>query len=1039
MATSETEEHQEAPRVAPTLLADVRAEPWIREDLGAPRRRLVVYSGSTRNRSPLAAPEDSPKAPASPDPALAFAGTVVALGASAGGLDALDRFFAALPPQGDAAFVVIQHLAPEHRTMMDTLLARHTRMPVRVATEGLPLQGGHVYVIPPGATMTVALGRLRLVPRPTSGMTMPIDAFFDSLAAEAGARAVGIVLSGTGSDGSRGVQLLDESGAWVLAQEPESCRFDGMPRNAIATGCVDQVGTPEALAHAVVDLIASGEVRGTPEPANPWSTAGLSHDAVLRLLASALRFDFSQYKPNTVLRRVERRLHALGLGSLPAYAEHLAAHPQEADSLRQDLLIPVTSFFRDPDAFTALAELALRPLISARAAKPDEPLRVWITATATGQEAYSITMLLLELVEELAPTLRLKVFATDVEPTYLERAAAGRYADAEVGGLSPERLARFFVRAGEAHWQVRPELRQRIVFSRHDLLSDAPFTQLDLVCCRNVLIYLRPPAQDRILRRLAYGLRPGGILFMGSSESPTVVASHFHALESRLKVFRLEHRLPTLGPEDLLPDRTGLRQGLGPRGRAGSNAGARTPAHRAADLLIERYAPPAMLISVERELLHLYGNVQSLLRFRGGDASLDVLQLLPEPLMPIVATLTHAAAREGTAQRSRPVALHAPQDRPEAPPLGRIAVWPVPGESGRVEQLLVVFELPTAEPVAAVEAPELPDALLAAKHGERLEDIERELAATRANLQDTIQELGTANEELQATNEELMASNEELQSTNEELQSVNEELHTINAEYQRKIGELNDSNADLESLSRATRLPILFLDHELHLTRFTPEAAQLFNVRAGDVGRPISDISHRLDDPDLYRGLKEAFDDPRVRSRELRDGEGRHWLLTAMPFAGADAERPRLVVTCVDLSSVRDVQRLQGILDALPEHVAVLDRLGVIELVNRAWREFAERNGDLGGIASGPGTNYLEICRRAAQDDAGMARVLQGLSGVLDGSRPALIHLYPCHSRNEQRWFLMHATPAVGGGCVISHFNLTGWVDPARVQAALEP
>jgi two-component system CheB/CheR fusion protein len=979
-------------------------------------------------------PPAEPVGAAGAEPPEHFAGTIVALGASAGGLEALDRFFTALPPLEGTAFVVIQHLAPEHKTMMDTLLARHTAMPVRVASDAVALEGRHVYVIPPGATMTVSSGRLRVAPRPATGVTLPIDAFFESLAHEAGSRAIGIVMSGTGSDGTRGALALDEAGAWVLVQDPQTARFDGMPRSVIGSGVADQVLSPEALAAEVATIITSGEQRAQRTPGHA-ARDELTAEAVLKVLASVMRIDFSQYKPNTLLRRVERRITAVGAPSLQAYADHLASHPGEVDLLRREILIPVTRFFRDADAFTVLRDQALRPMLQQRASRPGEPLRAWVAGTATGEEAYSITMLLLELIAEVAPALQLKVFATDVESAYLERAAAGRYGAADLADVDEARRRRWFVPLEGGQWQVRPELRQHIVFSRHDLIVDAPFTNMDLVSCRNLLIYLRPAAQDRAVRRLSYALRLGGILLLGGSETPTASAGLLETIDTRQKVFRLVRRPTSLPPEDLLRERDlAGRAVVGGRGSL-ETVNAKVVALRAADALLSQYGPPSMLLSADRQLVHTFGDVRRLLRFRPGEASLDVLSLLPPALMPIVATLLHSVLRDRTPQRSQPLKL---QDHEGGAPAEavRVAVWPLEEPGGRIDHVLVAFERPAD---AAPEGPPmLAETALSAISSQQVVDLERELENTRAILNDSMQELGTTNEELQATNEELMAANEELQSTNEELQSVNEELHSVNAELQIKVDELNNANTDLESLSRAARIPLVFLDAGLRLTRFTVEAGALFHLREGDVGRPLTDFNHDLEYPELHDDIRDAMRGPVLRQREVRDRDGRYWLVTILPYASEERRRTRAVISCIDVSSLRDVRRLQSVMDALPEHLAVLDRDGTIQMVNRAWREFAERNGDPTLRRSGPGTNYLELCRGVASEDVHARRAVQGLSGVLDGSRPAFMMIYPCHSPEEERWFLMHVGPLGGGGVVVSHFNITGWVDPSRLDHLLE-
>lgn len=966
-----------------------------------------------------------------PEKQSAFAGPIVALGASAGGLDALDRFFASLAPMDNTAFVVIQHLAPEHKTMMDTLLARHTRMRVMVATDELQLEGGHVYVIPPGATMTISGGFLRLVPRPATGITLPINAFFNSLTLEAPERAIGIILSGTGSDGTQGALALNAAGAWVLAQDPETARFDGMPRNVIATGVVDHVLSPEGLAVEVASIVTKSEIRPKSLVGSEHLREEVSLKSVLQLFSGIMQIDFSQYKPNTLLRRLERRMNATGMVNLQGYADFLSAHAEEIEALRHELLIPVTRFFRDPEAFEALSALALENLIAGRQQQSNEPIRVWVPACSTGEEAYSIAIMLLDLMAEYRCDILMKFFATDVEPAYLERAGAGRYAEAQFENMPVEMRNRWFTATGVGYWQVRPELRQRIVFSRHDVLADAPFTQLDLISCRNMLIYLQPSAQDRVIRRLSYALKVGGTLFLGTSENPSASDNDYLPLDTRQKIYRLQHRVTTLPPDDLL-----MGFNFSGRTRHAKNVyrtdqtATRSVLFRSLESLVRHYAPPAMLINAERELIHLFGDIQKFLRFRPGDASLDILHLLPQNLAPVVVTLLHSAVREKQPQKSRPVQIQT-NDHTNGVQELHVTIWPLDTDAVRIEYLLVCFETPAVVPTEKLRV--LEDIDLSSISSRQVEDLERELVLTRTNLQDTIQELGTTNEELQAANEELMAANEELQSTNEELQSVNEELHTINAEYQLKISELNEANADLESLTRAAQIPLIFLDAELRLTRYTPQATQLFRFRESDIGRPITDFNHGLVYPELFSEISAALEDPSPRQREVRDESGGNWLVTILSFANHQRELTRLVISCIDVSSLRDIKRLQSVLDALPAHIAVLDQNGTIQIINQSWRVFAESNDDHVLIQSGVGINYLDICRTCDMGDEYKHALLNGLSAVLERQQPHFMILYPCHTPEQQRWFLMHAVALSEGGCVVAYFNLTGWIDPACV------
>jgi two-component system CheB/CheR fusion protein len=955
-----------------------------------------------------------------------FDGLIVALGASAGGLDALDRFFAALAPTDAAAFVVIQHLAPGHKTMMDTLLARQTEMHVTVAEDGTLVEGGHVYVIPPGKLLTLESGRLCTAPRPETGITLPIDAFLRSLSKRSGP-AAGVILSGTGSDGTLGVEALAQAGGWVLVQDPQTARFDGMPLNAQATGLADEVLPPEALAEQITEIIA----RPGAHPGRLLAEDGsgvVGPLAVVELLRNVSNVDFSQYKPDSLIRRVKRRMQASGTLTLQAYADHLAANPTEVIALRKELFIAVTQFFRDADAFDCLRTEVLEPLVAERRAAGDDQLRIWVAGCATGQEAYSLTMMLLEVIEAAGVTQQLKVFATDVEPMYVDAASQGSFSDAELENLSAAQRERWFVRQDNGRWQARPELRRPIVFARHDILTDPPFTNLDLVACRNLLIYLRTASQERALRRLTYGLRAGGVLFLGLSESPSAASGDFDVIDSRLKLYRLRWRQRRLPPADLLPTAHAQRATHHAQ-RSEAIAAEAHLVQGSLESLVTRYAPPTVLVNAEREVEHFFGDSDRLMRLGTGDASLDLVRLLPRGLRPVVATLLHSAQRTGTAQRSQPLQFTTADDAAETLSC-RVFVSPLATESGRPPaKLLVSFEeLGTPEPRQVPVA----QADLAEMSQQHVVDLERELAVTRSGLEDTIQQLGTANEELQATNEELMASNEELQSTNEELQSVNEELYSVNSEYQSKLQEVNEVNADLETLTRATGLPIVFLDDTLRVTRYTPQVVEIFSLRDSDIGRPITDFSHGLEDADLFEILRDALEFGEPRQFETRDAAGRAWLVRVVPFAGRGDGPARIVVSFVDVSSLRDAERLQAILDAVPENVCVLDRTGCITIVNRAWQDFGDCNGAPDGAGTGLGTNYLDVCRAAAVTDVHAREVVSGITGVLEGSRANYSLLYPCHGPQEKRWFIMHVTPLGGGGCVVTHFNVTSWLGEIR-------
>ena len=976
-----------------------------------------------------------------------FFGFVVAIGASAGGLDALERLFEALPCDTGAAFVVIQHLSPDHKSMMDNLLARYTDMPVRVAEQGMPLAPNHVFLIPPGKYMTLMGDRLQLAPKPDHGLSLPIDVFFHSLADQCHDNAIGVVLSGTGSDGARGLATLNANGGIVLVQDPTSAKFDGMPRSAIATGLVDVVAPVRELADRLQQHIKAPR-GGVARLASIDHVGALSRplDGILERLAASSGIDFREYKPATVMRRIERRMQVLHCGSLSDYLERLTLSSDEPSLLRRELLIPVTRFFRDTEVWDALNQDVITDLVERH--QGPEPIRVWVACCATGEEAYTVAILFAEAFERAGRDHALKIFATDAEQQYVDQASAGLYPGTIAAEVSAQRLAKFFVKKDDVY-TVRTEIRQSVIFARHNLIADPPFTRMDLVTCRNALIYFQAAAQERGLRRLQYALKPGRCLLLGPSESLGVLHRDFTTLDSKLKLYQLvykERHASSLeaGGQRLRPARTPRRLAAapGPAPRREIDQ----PVESGLTQLFQQYVPPTLLVGENRELLHVYGDTTGILQFNPGDASLDVLKLLPRELSWAAGVLLKDAHRDSGAHRSSDIRLPAGEagsGAMPAVPARRVrmvarALAPAPRSTTDLSplapvplQTLLTFELMPADAPDAITPEELASKI---DQRDQIDALERELHASHISLQSTIEELETTNAELQATNEELMASNEELQSTNEELQSVNEELYTVNSEYQEKVDILNAVNADLENVSKAAAIPTVFVDDELRLTRFTPQAALLFKVRESDVGRSIEDFAHRLDYPSLFDDVRRALKAGVTTDCEVRSHDGNWWLASIHPYSDRSHSAPRAVMTFFDITSLKDSQRLQAVIDSLTEHLAVLDSQGTITYTNAAWRIFADS--ECGSSAqSGPGVNYLKVCADAALVDADAQRAYVGLKGVLDGTLPAFTLRYPCHSPTEEQWFLMHAAPMRhgAGGAVVSHINVTGW---ARERSA---
>jgi len=952
---------------------------------------------------------------------------IVAIGASAGGLEALEKLFDGLSCHSGATFVVIQHLSPDHKSMMANLLSRHTQMPVVMVEQDMPIEPDRVYLIPPGSIMHMGQGILSLTPKNPRTLTLPIDVFFKSMASHYGARCVGVVLSGTGSDGTRGAAAINDSGGFLIAQEPDNAKFDGMPRSVIATGLVDailpvdQIGA-RLLAHITNQPIVEAAV-ALEEPAVRALalTPEAALNGILRLLLQVGGIDFQEYKSGTVMRRIERRMNVRQVTSLDSYLDLLNDDRNEVLTLRRELLIPVTSFFRDTEAFEILGRQIIDPMVAKKQA--GDSIRVWAAAVSTGEEAYSIAMMFLEAFDSLKRWPSLKIFATDVEQQNIETAGAGTYPESIAAEVSPQQLERFFVKKGN-NFVVKNELRQCIVFARHNLLTDPPFTRMDLVVCRNALIYFRSQAQERALKRLQYALLPAAHLFLGSSESLAELQRDFTPVSAKHKIWQMIKPLSL--PLDVVK---GSGYGYTTHVPLVTSQASRASRLKSSAVdqgfaaLLKAFGPPAaILVNSRHELVHSYGNVQQFLQLREGHASLDLNRILPDTLVPVAVALLFKVGREGASVSSDRLKVMGGDGTVQHL---RMSAWPVEEFEGERLTLLAFEQLHAPTPTEMTTTIDVDS-----ETAERMEVLERELTATRESLQATVEELETSNEELQSTNEELMSSNEELQSSNEELQSVNEELNTVNAEYQEKIDILNRLNADLDNMAQAVAAGTVFVDEDLHLTRFSPDAMQIFKLRDTDLGRPLDDLAHTLIYPDLITDLTRTLKDGVRVEKEIRGINGLHYFVRMLPYSVPSSPSKGAVITFMDVTALHEVSRLQHIIDSLAENIAVLNSIGVITLVNSAWRRFAADNGDPDMVRSGPGVNYLSICNSAFDtSDRSAAEAQRGLREVLEGHRPNFSIEYPCHSPTEQRWFVMHVS-AVGGeqpGAVVSHINITGW------------
>jgi two-component system, chemotaxis family, CheB/CheR fusion protein len=881
---------------------------------------------------------------------------VVGIGASAGGLESLERLFTHLPADTGMAFVVLQHLSPDFRSLMDELLGRRTAMRIRQAESDMPVEPNTVYLLPPMKEMIIRQRKLLLNDKdPRIGLTLPIDLFFRSLAQDLGDRAVAVILSGSGSDGSRGVQEISKAGGVVFCESPDTAQFNGMPLSTMRTGTVEQVLPPEEIALAIAALGRTQE--GHPSEPRPSSDEERGVDAIVRLLRDEYAIDFSHYKASTVVRRIERRLALNRSLDIDMYVEQLRGDPRELSSLYEDLLIGVTRFFRDDDAFATLEQRIIPELLDR--VPPDEQIRVWVPGCATGQEAYSIAILLHEALTARRRPINVKILATDVHKASLEVAGAGIYSEEQVAGIGHDRFERFFTLKPNGY-QISQTLRESIVFAPHNLIRDAPFTKLDLITCRNLLIYFQPHAQKTVLTLFHFALKPGGFLFLGSSESP----GGLDTIDEHAKVYRKRRDIGL--PRDLklpLP-----RSGTVPRSPSVPipRGGVNPQLVAVYDRLLDRFMPPSFLVDENGHLVDTFGGVGSLLKIKTRRPTQSLLDMLPDDLRTIVSGALHRARRDAESVRYPGVQLPGHSNR------FSVIAEPIRDVHGNLTHVLVsLADVDSAAnppvivpPFVDVPTPQANDghAVTVGSDGvslERIRALEEELAYTREHLQSAIEEHETSNEELQATNEELIASNEELQSTNEELHSVNEELYTVNAEYQRKNLELQELNDDIEHLLNGTDVATMFLDRQLCIRKFTPRIAQTFRVIPQDIGRPLHTFAHDLSHETLLADIERVLREGATVEAQTWDKRQRCYFLRILPYRARTRDRGSMLsataapersiepdgvlLTLTDISALEQARARLAQLSAIVESSddAIVGK--TVDGVITTWNRGAER------------------------------------------------------------------------------------------------
>jgi two-component system CheB/CheR fusion protein len=882
--------------------------------------------------------------PPAPSPPL-----VVGVGASAGGLEAFTDLLRHLPKDTGMAFVLLQHLPAKQHSMLAQILGKATVLPVAEAREGATPEANHVYILPPGEIMEIREGALSLMHRAESeARYLPVDIFLNSLAADKGGQAIGVILSGTASDGVQGMKAIKEAGGLTFAQDDKTAKYPGMPQSSIGAGCVDFVLPPEGIARELSRIARHPFVGPCAEEVlKPVEESVFGQ--ILALLKRATGVDFTFYKHSTIRRRTMRRMALSKIDALGNYLVYLKEHPDEISALYADILINVTSFFRDPDVFDELKHSVFPALMRDR--PQDAPIRIWVPGCSTGEEVYSLAIALLEFFAEFGKAVPLQIFGTDIDNAAIELARSGKYGEPILENVSPKRLARYFVRI-DSGYQIQKSIRDRCTFARQNLIKDPPFSHLDLISCRNVLIYLGPVLQKRVIPIFHFALKPGGFLILGKSEAISAFQEMFTLADKKLK-FYVKKDLPGRPPLKFAVAAYAAREDLPVQVMAPEEVPTGLELAREADrIVLARFTPAGVVVDDNLKILQFRGHTGPFLEPMPGEASLDLLRMVREGLRAEVGAALHQAIQGGTPVR---------KERLKVKYNGRgllvnVEVFPVNPSTFKDRYYLVIFE-----DVTPAAPPESEQAAAKARKGKtapgtgRLDDLEHELAATKEYLQATIEEQEATLEELKSTNEEIMSSNEELQSLNEELeasreelQSANEELATVNEELENRNNELTHVNDDLVNLLGTVNLPILFLDQNLRIRRFNPVAKEVLHLIPSDVGRPIGDIKTGLNIEAFETLLRQTVDNLQLETREVQDDRGHWYQLRIRPYKTSANKIEGLVLSLADISvlkaSLAQVEEArnysQAIVETLREPLLVLDGGLKVVSANQAFYDF---------------------------------------------------------------------------------------------------
>jgi len=838
---------------------------------------------------------------------------IVGIGASAGGLEAFEQFFARVPVRSGLAYIVVQHLDPTQKTMLAELLQRVTPLVVREASEQMRVEADHVYVIPPNAELSLAQGMLHVMP-PTEprGMRLPVNVLFSSLARDQGASAIGVVLSGMGSDGTLGLLALKAVGGLTVVQEPSSAQFASMPSSAIAAGCADIVALPADMPERILACVAWGG-QSRPPIAGP-GTDPMPTDAprdppvdtiesIFSLLRQRTRHDFSLYKPSTLNRRIERRMAIHGLAAVADYVRFLRQNPQEIDLLFKELLIGVTGFFRDAAVWQYMQDTALPALLASRGS--EKKFRAWVAGCSTGEEAYTLAIIFTETIQRLPEHhgCSLQIFASDLSPDAIATARVGRYPTTISACMQAEVAARYFTPQTGGLVVSKP-IRDMVLFAKHDVVLDPPFTRLDILSCRNLLIYFDATLQRRMLPLFHYSLRPGGLLLLGSSETVGPFSKLFEPVDSRLRLYLRRHSPPAAGPELLLKSFPPLlkptKDTSMPSPPNAEKSGESLQA--AADqVLLQVHAPPAVVVNAAGDIVYISGRTGKYLEPAAGKANWNFHAMVRESLREPVANALRQAVTTDEAVQVRGLQLVTVSSVQGVD----VTVQPLHEPAALQGTVMIVFR-DVAAPARAGRRPAAKSAQ--ASHSAEMQQWRDEIQTLREENRASTEELQSANEELQSTNEELQSANEELTTSKEEMQSMNEELQTVNAEMHSKLDDLALAQSDMTSLLNSTEIAMLFLDQNLNVRRFTDRAAKIINLRDSDIGRPLSDLTTSLQYPALHDDAHETLRTMVFSEKQIQSTDQRWFSVRIMPYRRLDNVIDGAVITFVDITATKQVE-----------------------------------------------------------------------------------------------------------------------------------